>query len=69
MASEVLPLRKGGAEFFSHAEGGGGHNKFSGSFYEYRKYCVAIYILYNGGPTSSAGRVLLIPFLCGSLKF
>ena len=33
-AREVLPLRKkGGGKSFSHAEGGGGHKKFWGSFY------------------------------------
>ena len=32
-AREVLPLQKGGGGSFSHAEGGGGHNKIYGSFY------------------------------------
>ena len=30
-SSKVLPLRKGGGKYFSHAEGG--HKKFWGSFY------------------------------------
>ena len=37
-ACEALPYEKGagggGEKSFSHAEGGGGHNKFLGSFYE-----------------------------------
>ena len=33
-ACEVLPLRKGGGEGFTHAEGGGGDKKCWGSFYK-----------------------------------